>query len=145
MNGLDAQGIMPPAPSGRLLGSTISMTTHPASSHAENRSASAKERDAIKPEIDALQRREEIQIERLLGGRDHGLPDNYPEVYVRHNYPIVRTPLLALTGTGANGLLAGPFSTAPVAPSNSLPWAGQCSVVPSPALTAAPRWVHAAE
>ncbi|MBV0916540.1 hypothetical protein [Mycobacteroides chelonae] len=39
-----------------------------------------QELGAIKTEIIALQRWEEVQIERLLDGRDHGLPDNHPEV-----------------------------------------------------------------
>lgn len=39
-----------------------------------------QELDAIKSEVDALQRWEVVQIDRLLDGLDHGLPDNHPEV-----------------------------------------------------------------
>jgi hypothetical protein len=39
-----------------------------------------RELGAVKPEMGALQRWEDVQVERLLDGRDHGLPDNHPEV-----------------------------------------------------------------
>jgi hypothetical protein len=39
-----------------------------------------RELDAVKPELEALQRWEDLQIQRLLDGHNHGLPDNHPEV-----------------------------------------------------------------
>lgn len=46
-----------------------------------------RELDAIKTELNALRRWEDVQIERLLDGLNHGPPDNHPEV-------------LRLSGTG---------------------------------------------
>ncbi|SHV60754.1 Uncharacterised protein [Mycobacteroides abscessus subsp. abscessus] len=39
-----------------------------------------RELDAIRTEVHALRRWEDVQIDRLLDGLDHGLPDNHPEV-----------------------------------------------------------------
>lgn len=39
-----------------------------------------KELEAVRPELEALHRWEDMQVQRLLDGRSHGLPDNHPEV-----------------------------------------------------------------
>jgi hypothetical protein len=39
-----------------------------------------RELGAVSPELEALRRWEDGQVERLLDGRGHGLPDNHPEV-----------------------------------------------------------------